>query len=432
MSRILQIHSMIEKAKGDLNDTSKMPTSSFTREIGYDKSSNRIYLGDNMEAMVDLLYGGYREKFDLIYIDPPFFSGSGYRKRVTLKDRDTDLVFYNHTYKDSWEGGILHYLDMITRRLILMRELLSERGSIYVHVDYRTVHYMRLILDEIFGEDRFLNEIIWSYKSGGSSKKTFSRKHDNILAYTKTRDYIFNPLREKSYNRGFKPYRFKNVQEYQDEIGWHTMVNMRDVWSIDMVGRTSAERVGYETQKPEALIERIIGASTNEGSIVGDFFLGSGTTIKVAQRMNRSWIGADNSLQSIVTTGRRLGGHGNYTLFLADGFIESKLDFNCSLTYFDKSAVIRLEDIRIEKNALETVVSDPEKAKAVLEDNPERFVEYVGFYRIGEERQCIREMYGPIGDLEFIFEDLEPEDRILVRIVDIFGNLSEKELRRVK
>lgn len=103
-------------------------------------------------------------------------------------------------------------------------------------------------MDEIFGEDNFVNEIIWHYKSGGSGKRHFSRKHDTILVYSKTKKYYFLPDKEKSYNRGFKPYRFKGVKEYKDDMGWYTMVTMKDVWNVDMVGRTSSERTGYATQ----------------------------------------------------------------------------------------------------------------------------------------------------------------------------------------
>ena len=163
---------------------------------------------------------------------------------------------------------------MITTRLILMRDLLSDQGTIYVHIDWRVVHYVRLILDYVFGKERFLNEIIWSYKSGGAGRRSFSKKHDNILVYTKSKSYIFNVSKEKSYNREFKPYRFKNVLEYEDKKGWYTLVNSKDVWNIDMVGRTSSERVDYATQKPYKLLEKIILTSSNKDSLIGDFFVG--------------------------------------------------------------------------------------------------------------------------------------------------------------
>ena len=126
----------------------------------------------------------------------------------------------------------------------MMRDLLSDTGCLWVHLDWHAVHYVKVILDQIFGEKNFINEIIWTYKSGGANKRNFARKHDTLLFYSKTDNYIFNPQTEKSYNRGLRPYRFKGVEEYEDETGWYTIVNMKDVWSIDMVGRTSSERTG--------------------------------------------------------------------------------------------------------------------------------------------------------------------------------------------
>ena len=276
------------------------------RSENTEKLDNILYYGDNINAILDLLNNGYKGKIDLIYIDPPFYTNASYSKQMEIDYLGEKKVIQYKAYSDIYKNGFKEYLEMITIRLFLMRELLSDRGSIYVHIDFRTVHYIKIIMDYIFGSEFFLNEIIWSYKSGGSSKKHFSRKHDNILVYTKTKDYIFNPQKEKSYNRGYKPYRFKGVTEYEDKLGWYTLVNLKDVWQIDMVGRTSRERIGYETQKPEALLERIILTSSDDESIVADFFSGSGTTIAVAEKSNRSWIGSDSGKSSIATIMKRL------------------------------------------------------------------------------------------------------------------------------
>lgn len=187
-----------------------------------------------------------------------------------------------------------------------MRKLLAEDGLIWVHLDWHSAHYMKLIMDEVFGAKNFRNEIIWQYKSGGSGKRHFSRKHDTILVYSKTAYYHLNVPKEKSYNRGLKPYRFKGVKEYKDEYGWYTMVNMKDVWSIDMVGRTSAERNGYATQKPTELLRRIIEATTDEGDYCADFFCGSGTLPETAEALNRHWVGCDTEPLAISTTRKRL------------------------------------------------------------------------------------------------------------------------------
>lgn len=249
---------------------------------------------------------------DLIYIDPPFDSKADYRTKIELPDGKVEqkpTVIEQFAYKDTWKNGTVSYLEMMVSRLILMRELLSETGSIYVHIDWHVGHYLKVIMDEIFGKENFVNEIIWSYKSGGTSDNYFSRKHDIILFYKKSKNYIFNPLKEKSYNRGLKPYRFNNVKEYEDEIGWYTWVNMKDVWSVDMVGRTSAERVNYATQKPEGLLERLIKASSNENSIVADFFCGSGTTGAVAEKLGRKWIMTDLGKPATMITRKRLIDH---------------------------------------------------------------------------------------------------------------------------
>ena len=188
-----------------------------------------------------------------------------------------------------------------------MKELLSEQGSIYVHCDWHAGHYLKVILDDIFGKNNFVNEIVWSYKSGGVGQSTFARKHDTIFFYKKDETKaIFNVLKEKSYNRGFKPYHFKGVEEFEDENGWYTLVNCKDVWDIDMVGRSSSERVDYGTQKPEKLLERIIKASSNEGAIVADFFGGSGTTAAVAEKLGRRWITSDLGKPSTMIMRKRL------------------------------------------------------------------------------------------------------------------------------
>ena len=270
------------------------------------KWMNQFYQQDNLIVIENLLKKGYEGKIDLIYIDPPFLTKTNYNGRSIVKYGKTERVIEHFAYNDIWDNGLITYLEMLYIRLYLMKKLLSDRGSIYLHLDYRTVHYAKILMDQIFGEGNFLNEIIWSYKSGGVSKRYYSRKHDNILVYSKTKDYIFNPQKEKSYNRDFKPYRFKGIKEYKDEIGWYTLVNLRDVWPIDMVGRTAKERVGYDTQKPEKLLERIILSSSNEGSIIADFFAGSGTTGVVGERLNRRWIMADKGALSLITTTKRL------------------------------------------------------------------------------------------------------------------------------
>ena len=276
--------------------------------------SNKLIWGDNKYVLSSLKSGPIRDEIEanggikLIYIDPPFDVGADFSTMIEIGNTEFEkspTVLEEIAFRDTWGQGQDSFLAMIYERLILMKDLLSENGSIYVHCDWRLTGALRLVLDEIFGKDNFINEIIWAYKSGGSTDVRFGRKHDTIFFYSKSSNYIFNASKEKSYNRGFKPYRFKGVEEFEDEIGWHTLVNTRDVWNLDMVGRTSAERLNYPTQKPETLLERIISSSTNPGDIVADFFAGSGTTAAVSEKLNRKWITSDVGRFSINTSRKR-------------------------------------------------------------------------------------------------------------------------------
>lgn len=269
---------------------------------------NSFFLGDNAALLVQgLTDGSLREKIDLIYIDPPFYSGADQGTRIELKSPiyDKKIAGRLWAYADSWKNDRKAYLEMIAVRLILMRETLKKTGSIFVHLDWHAVHEVKLLMDEIFGEENFINEIIWTYKSGGATKRHYARKHDTILFYSKTDQYKFRLQKEKSYNRGLKPYKFKGVEEFQDELGWYTIVNQKDVWQIDMVGRSSGERLNYATQKPEALLERIISAVTDEGDLTADFFCGSGTLAAAACRMNRNFLCADVSSLAVSNAMKR-------------------------------------------------------------------------------------------------------------------------------
>jgi len=302
-----------------------------------------LFYGDNLDVLRKYIKD---ETIDLCYIDPPFNSNKNYNRiynRIGKEDAAQAQAFV-----DTWtwngladagyveilgnadgrfssqtvelikglqavlkKGGLLAYLISMTLRVTEIRRALKPTGSFYLHCDQTASHYLKLVLDSIFvaqGGD-FLNEIDWCYKSGGASKRHFSRKHDVIFLYVKSAEqYKFNYQQEKSYNRGMKPYHFKGVEEFKDEIGWYTMVGMKDYWNIDMVGRTSAERLGYPTQKPEKLLERIIEASSDKGDVVLDAYCGCGTTIAVAQRLGREWIGIDITYQAISLILHRLEG----------------------------------------------------------------------------------------------------------------------------
>jgi len=259
---------------------------------------------------------------DLIYLDPPFMSGrrfgSAFDDRWNKPDSSAaedgesaamplaigELIDWVSRRISRSHG---RYLTFIAMRLVECHRILKPTGSLYLHCDPTAGAYLRLLADAIFGPLQFRNEIVWAYRSGGSTARRFARKHDTILYYARDAERCFFQVQvEKSYNRDLKPYRFRGVAESQDEIGWHTLVRMRDVWEIPMVGRTSKERTGWPTQKPEALLARIIAASSMEGDLVLDPFCGSGTTIAVAARLGRRWIGIDLNPAAIDIAQSRL------------------------------------------------------------------------------------------------------------------------------
>lgn len=274
---------------------------------------NRLIYGDNLLAMAALLAGAQetpslRGKVDLIYIDPPFDSKADYRTKVLLPGAALEqkpTVIEQFAYSDTWSDGTASYLAMIVPRLILMRELLSETGAIYVHLDWHVGHYVKIVLDEIFGKDAFVNEIIWSYRSGGASRKaSLPRKHDVIHFYRKSSDFELTGKQERQYLA--KPF----MGSEQDSEGrYYVDTILRDVLEGEIqiveddgairafntrpVLNLSAERVGYATQKPEGLLELLVEIATEPGALVADFFVGSGTTAAIAERLGRRWIATE-------------------------------------------------------------------------------------------------------------------------------------------
>jgi len=310
--------SLIGKLQNIIDEARSLYTEAQRSDLGAPKfepvlqmpgaTDNLLVKGDNLSFMRHMMDSGYGGKVNLIYVDPPFFSKANYDASITINsDKVKDIPKIKlYAYHDTWENGMEDYLRMLCIRFLMMRDLLADDGSLWVHLDWHGVHYVKIMLDEIFGQKNFVNEVIWNYKSGGTSKRHFSRKHDTLLFYSKTNRYYFKPQTEKSYNRELKPYRFQGVKEYKDDVGWHTMVNMKDVWQIDMVGRTSAERTGYATQKPEALLERIIESCSKAGDLCVDFFGGSGTLANVCHKLGRKWISCDAGSPAFAGTMKRL------------------------------------------------------------------------------------------------------------------------------
>lgn len=271
---------------------------------------NRLIYGDNLLSMQALLAGDessglepLRGKVNLIYIDPPFDSKADYRTKISLPHNQITqkpTTFEQFGYSDLWQKGTVSYLEYMYPRLVLMKELLSETGSIYVHIDWHVGHYLKILLDDIFGKENFRNEIVWIYtRMGTKGQKIFSRAHDNVYWYSKNNSWIFNldevrlPYSEGSLARqGYQLNRLGSGISKQGVTVLNNIGKCPEDW-FDIPYLRGNERVDYATQKPEKLLERIISASSNEGDLVCDFFGGSGTTAAVAERLGRRWITTD-------------------------------------------------------------------------------------------------------------------------------------------
>ena len=303
---------------------------------------NTLYYGDCLTIMQQMA----EESIDLIYLDPPFNSKRNYHtiykdhtgnplpeqveafcdqwlldsarkesieklqqtmieSRIGIDHHSAELV---HTLVDKLQDtqpGMAAYLSYMTERLIWMKKLLKPTGSIYLHCDPTASHYIKIVMDAIFGHKHFQNEIVWAYRTGGSSKRWFSKKHDILLFYSRSNKYVFNLQKEKAYTKsaGRKPgtinYGAGTARFFEDERGVYNFVNMRDIWNISYLNSLAKERLGYPTQKPLELLERIIKASSNEGDLVFDPFCGCATTIEAAHRLGRRWIGIDVAIHAI-------------------------------------------------------------------------------------------------------------------------------------
>ncbi len=273
-----------------------------------EKFDNRLILGDNLGIMAALL-PAYEGRINLIYADPPFFTNRKFSARIGRGEdsRKPDEWQMAQGYHDDW-NDLDSYLDFLYQRLALMYRLLAPNGTLYLHLDWHADAYARLLLDELFGADHVLNEIIWTYHGPSPIRRAFNRKHDTILAYVKNSDYTFNvdAVRE--------PYHPNTVKTFNasPKAGFGKVPDLargkvpEDWWYFPVVARLHNERTGYPTQKPVALLERIVLASSNPGDIVADFFCGSGTTPFVAAKHGRRFISTDETFRALHTARMRL------------------------------------------------------------------------------------------------------------------------------
>lgn len=290
--------------------------------VGENKTGNLVVRGECLSACAYLKDKGLT--VDLVYIDPPFASGADYAKKVYLRrnpkvaeavrkaERELDMEelrsFEEKMYGDIWNKE--SYLNWMYENLMAIKSVMSDTASIYVHLDWHIGHYVKILMDEVFGEDNFRNEIIWHYRTGNLSFDNFQRKHDTIFYYVKNKEAYFEQQYVKEYYVQIygpdKKLAMKGPNDGSDEYGDYKVSQMDDVWNVSSVFTLSNEHQAYATQKPEALLERIIKASSNEGMVVADFFGGSGVTAAVASKLGRRFVHVDVNLNSIQTVRDRL------------------------------------------------------------------------------------------------------------------------------
>jgi DNA modification methylase len=276
-------------------------------------AGGRLVRGDNRAAMRALL-PAYAGKVDLVYIDPPFGTGGSFALTERAGGEGDEVP----AYSDRWTAGLGPYLSTMLEQLSLMRALLSDRGTIFLHCDWHVSHYLRCLLDEVFGPACFKNEIVWRYRRWPAKTRVFQRMHDVLFWYGKTPDdrHAWSPLFEplapstletwgtKRQIADFSSGRRKPSQTDEETQG----APMSDVWDIGIIAPIAHERVGYPTQKPEALLRRVIEATTQPGDLVADFFAGSGTTLVAAEKLGRRWLGCDVGAAAIHAAKKRLAG----------------------------------------------------------------------------------------------------------------------------
>ncbi len=385
---------------------------------------NKLIFGENsqiLKTLIQMKKDGKLKNSDgtdgvrLIYIDPPFAT------KHEFKISGSDQV----AYADKLSSA--EFIEFIRKRLILANELLADDGSIFVHLDSKMVHYIKIIMDEVFGKNNFVNEIIWQYFMGGKGKQEFAKKHDTILYYAKNKGaHIFNQLTIKRYY-DFKPTlkdESINGKTGHDDIGYWGMVKCPDVWQIKGVFNMGNEYTGYPTQKPMELVERIINAATNEGDLVLDFFAGSGTTPVVAENLKRRWIAVDIGKYSIYTIQKRLLEIKDvhpFILFSAGLYDPEKLNNFDSKNW--KLFALQLWDCQVESRSIKGLVFDGIKDNCLVKVyTPQEFKKNgarISFETLTEIHSILGKHVGseifiiaPQGQFNFAEDDVEIKDRI--------------------
>lgn len=312
--------------------------------------NNHYYFADNLDVLHYLNQAEHKPKIKLIYIDPPYMSQIRYNAVVDGLDEGSHTI---PAFEDRWANHIDDYLNMLYPRLWLMHRILDSDGSIFVHVDWHVSHYVRLLLDEIFGREQFVNEIIWGYSGGSNTRRNLQRKHDTIFWYGRSQNYTFNPQYRPytpgTIERGLtasKGNRYKLSEKGAMLQDWWTDINK-------ILSPTAYENLKYPTQKPKKLLERIILMASNPGDLVADFFGGSATTADVCNETGRSWLLCDKSKLAFQTSLSRLIKSESPTFSVRTCSLEELEGAPQAAAVLDKQAVLRFKKPVLQENGRE-------------------------------------------------------------------------------
>ncbi|GIU69754.1 MAG: hypothetical protein KatS3mg002_0990 [Candidatus Woesearchaeota archaeon] len=357
------------KTNFDFSPNNKLKKHEILRKKDNDSNLNFLFFSENRDVLINLKK--YVDNIDLIYIDPPYNTGNKFYEKIKMGDKVVSVNSYIDKFK------VDEYLQFMYERLFLMHKLLKEIDSIFVHLDWHIGHYVKMLMDEIFGKDNFQNEIIWSYDQGARGKERFARKHDTIFWYSMSKSHHF--FAEKilvPYESGMTKWRYTKGLQAGKEMPEGKVPS--DVWDIKFNSMT--ERL-YDTEKPYELIEKIVQACSTPSMIVADLFCGSGTTLAVAQKLKRRWIGSDSSISSFKVTRKRMYQYTtNIDTYINEDLLDTILEnhyLECSIEAKDNLVFIKIDKFipKINENVSK---KDIDYIKSYFEENPFEYIEFWG------------------------------------------------------
>jgi len=431
-----------DQAPGDLayHETARLIVNPVTESQAYfdaaaadpakrESDPNLWFCGDNY-ALLERLSAVKNPHLDLIYIDPPYMTDTDFTSTISIGGYAQAQHINREAFRDRWPGGLDAYLDMFYPRLQLMHKALASKGSILVHVDWHTSHYIRVLLDEVFGAQNFVNEIVWCFGGGSSSHRYFHRKHDLIFWYAKSSAYTYNPqyrpYTKGTLQRGLTPVkgeRYKLNEEGALMQDWWTDINK-------ILSPTARENLKYPTQKPRELLRRLIASISKPGDKVADFFAGSGTLGEVCDEIGRSWIMCDSSKLALQTSLYRLISAGTPPLAIA-GTSHMPADNQTGLLLLKKPET-RFEN---DEELLLSVGIDYFRPAALEKEIPgAKSGEYIEFWEIDPDydQRCFNSCYQIIRPRHRFKEPIPMEvgvkvipkaGRVLaVKVWDVFAN----------